>query len=72
MKFILSRLLNQKFRLALLIGGGGGHVIITLLFHFWTPTGADIWWLLKELWSAQSDGMHPTGMLSSFLFSGIF
>ena len=24
----------------------------------------DIWWPLKELWSAQTGSMHPTGMLS--------
>ena len=36
--------------------------------YFRTPTpSADIWWLLKHVWSAQVDGTHPTGMLSGFL-----
>ena len=27
-----------------------------------SPAGADIWWLLKHMRSAQVGGMHPTGM----------
>ena len=29
-------------------------------------TGADIWWLLKYVRSAQAGGTHPTGMLSYY------
>ena len=31
------------------------------------PTGADIWWLLKHVWSEQMGGTHPTGMLPCVL-----
>ena len=31
------------------------------------PTSADIWWLLKSVWSAQAGGTHPIGMLSCYL-----
>ena len=37
------------------------------------PTGADIWWLLNQVRSAQAGGAHPAGMLSCwmwFLFPG--
>ena len=33
------------------------------LFSSGPHTSADIWWLLKQVWSAQVGGMHATGML---------
>ena len=32
-----------------------------------SPDGADIWWLLKYIRSAQVGGMHPTGMSISIV-----
>ena len=51
---------------------GGSHVTTTnnalpeTCSNFFTlglPTSADIWWLLKYVWSEQMGGTHPTGML---------
>ena len=43
------------------------------MFTSQAPTRADIWWLLKQVRSAQAGGAHPAGMLSCwmwFLFPG--
>ena len=46
-------------------------MLVTSDDHYWRPvqtfslqTSADIWWLLKHIWSAQTDGTHSTGMVS--------
>ena len=52
----------------LLVISGGHHwstlQICSLQDH--PPTGAEIWWLLKQLKSLQGGHTYPTGMLSCF------
>ena len=64
-----SRTLDITVQAPLLVTSGDHHwrPIQTCSLQDPSPTGTDIWWLLKHVLSVQVGGTHPTGMLSCLM-----
>ena len=58
----------QPAHLPLLVTSGGHHWRPVQFYSLQdSPHGAEIWWLLQQVQSAQAGGMQPTGVLSCLI-----